>query len=269
MAWIFQGNPNRYDVDDYLSRYSQLIYWRTNRFIKDISVGDTAFVWRAGSEVGAVAIGTVVEVPTPAHSVKHPEALGEDLWVKNEASYSEIKTGIQLTEVRLTNDEGLVPRAVAKDDPVLANATIIKVPNGSVFKLSGDELSALVRLWGVPVAAAISSGSTEGQRQLRSHYVRERSSRLRREKLSEFRKKHGSLSCEICGFDDSAKHPVPFVERAYEVHHKRPLAAAVSPVRITLDDLAVLCANCHRAVHSNEHVTENYEALAKFYESKI
>jgi hypothetical protein len=26
MSWIFQGNPNRFDIDDYLSRYTY-IYW--------------------------------------------------------------------------------------------------------------------------------------------------------------------------------------------------------------------------------------------------
>lgn len=25
MLWIFQGNPNRFDIDDYLSRYTQRI----------------------------------------------------------------------------------------------------------------------------------------------------------------------------------------------------------------------------------------------------
>jgi len=93
MAWIFQGNPNRFDVDDYLSRYTQLIYWRTNRYAKDISLGDTVFIWRAGTDAGAIAVGHVVEAPTSARSVKYQEALGEDLWVANEADPDELKTG--------------------------------------------------------------------------------------------------------------------------------------------------------------------------------
>lgn len=28
MSWIFQGNPNRFDIDDYHSRYTY-IYWST------------------------------------------------------------------------------------------------------------------------------------------------------------------------------------------------------------------------------------------------
>lgn len=268
MAWIFQGNPNRFDIDDYLSRYSQLIYWRTNRYIKEISVGDPVFIWRAGSDAGAVAVGRVVEEPTQAQEVKHPEALGDDLWVADELSPTEFKTGIQLSEVRLSTDEGMVARSIAKDDVTLASSTIITVPSGTVFHLSDDEMAALIHLWGAPIDIFPAAGVVEGKQQIRAHYARERSSRLRRDKLSAFRKEHGSLFCEICGFSASAHHPKPFAERAYEVHHRNPLAAAATPVRTTLNDLAVLCANCHRAVHANSHVIENYEEIAKLYASR-
>ena len=75
MGWVFQDNPNRFDIDDYLSRYPELIYWRTPRYTADIAVGDRAFIWRAGNNSGAIAIGTVVEVATPASHVNHPNAL--------------------------------------------------------------------------------------------------------------------------------------------------------------------------------------------------
>lgn len=114
MAWIFQGNPNRFDIDDYLSRYTQLIYWHTNRYVKDISLGDPVFIWRAGPDAGAVAVGHVIEIPTPARNVQHQEALGEDLWVADEADPKELKTGIQLDEIRLTLEEGMIPRDAAK-----------------------------------------------------------------------------------------------------------------------------------------------------------
>lgn len=268
MAWIFQGNPNRFDVDDYLSRYPQLIYWRTNRYIKEISLGDPVFIWRAGPDAGAVAVGRVVEAPTQASAVQHKEALGEDLWVANEENPDELKTGIQLSEIRLTLEEGMVSRDNAKEDLILSSSTIITVPNGTVFSLSVKELISLEHLWGSPVAAASSTGATEGQRQLRAHYARERSPRLRRDKLKAFRSVHGALRCEICGFEASAHHPDPFTDRAFEVHHKNPLANANTPVRTTLKDLAVLCANCHRAVHANVRATENYATLAKLYAGK-
>jgi len=74
-AWVFQGNPDRFDIDDYVARYPELIYWRTPRHAKEITVGDRAFLWRSGPKAGAIAIGTVVEAPTRLSAVRHPEAL--------------------------------------------------------------------------------------------------------------------------------------------------------------------------------------------------
>lgn len=264
MAWIFQGNRKRFDVDDYLSRYTQLIYWTTNR-ARGISLGDPVFIWRAGVDAGVVAVGHVVETPTPARSVKHPEALGDDLWVAAKADPDERKTGIRLHEIRLTREDGMVPRSAVKKDRNFGHSKIITVRTGTVFRLSPPQLGALENLWGSPVTSIVSSGATEGQRRLRAHYARERSPWLREHKLQAFRMAHGRLYCELCRFESSAHDPAPFTDRAFEVHHKNPLAKAASPVRTTLDDLAVLCANCHRAVHANANVPENYSTLAKLY----
>jgi 5-methylcytosine-specific restriction enzyme A len=63
-------------------------------------------------------------------------------------------------------------------------------------------------------------------------------------------KQHGTSACEVCGFN---------FEQAYgkrgkgfiECHHTQPLEAfAKDGGKTRLDDLALLCANCHRMVHS-------------------
>ena len=41
MAWILQGNPNRFDIDGYLPN-SPFIYWRAPRQQGEFSVGDRA-----------------------------------------------------------------------------------------------------------------------------------------------------------------------------------------------------------------------------------
>jgi 5-methylcytosine-specific restriction protein A len=35
----------------------------------------------------------------------------------------------------------------------------------------------------------------------------------------------------------------------WEVHHRSPLAQAEKPVATRLQDLAILCPTCHRAIH--------------------
>ena len=90
----------------------------------------------------------------------------------------------------------------------------------------------------------------EGQRRLRIHHSRERKSQ-RVAKLAEFRRVHGSLYCEACGFT-STKYPLDVQDSVFEVHHIIPLSEADGLVETRLNDLAVLCANCHRAIHATE-----------------
>lgn len=265
MGWIFQGNPNRFDIDDYLSRYPELIYWHTPRYTHDILIGERAFIWRSGPDAGAIAIGTVVEVPIQASHVEHPEALGDDLWLKEKPDPNDQETGIRLDELRLTVTQNLVSRGTVKTDPVLASMNLIRMPNGTVFKLSEEETRAMERLWGVAAVCADTSSIQEGERRLRAHYVRERSPRLRADKFKVFRKTHGRLHCELCGEEESIRYPSTVGERLFEVHHRIPLGVAATPVRTTLNDLAVLCANCHRAVHATGDVDENFKLLMKHF----
>lgn len=264
MAWVFQGNPKIFDLDDYVTRYPELIYWRTPRHQSQIVVGDRAIIWRSGSDAGAIAIGIIVEAPTPGTNVNHPEALGSDLWRVAEPDPDEPRTGIHLQEIRLTAEEGFLPREVVKADAALSGASLITMPNGTVFPLDAPQTHAIERLWGLTLSHSLPFllGASEGQRKLLSHYRRERSSSLRLKKLAEVRARYGKCVCALCGIDEASKYPRQFGERIFEVHHLSPLSTAVTPVRTTLDDLAVLCASCHRAVHATSAVEPNFAALA-------
>jgi hypothetical protein len=266
MAWIFQGNPQKFDVDDYLARYPELIYWRVPRYQSEIVVGDRVFIWRAGSESGVVASGVVVEAPVGASKVLHPEALGDDLWFAEKPADDEPKVGIALDTVRLSATEGMLPRAVVKDDPLLQHGTIIRMANATVFRLDDAERRRMEELWGSARAIEPEESepsATEGKLQLRAHRRRERSRFLIRKKLEEFRRLHGSLHCEVCALPELGRYPSALAASVFEVHHTSPLASAVTPRRTTLADLAVLCANCHRAVHATSEVEGNMKAITR------
>ena len=42
MAFVFQGNPNKFDIDDYLTRYPN-IYWSVSRLGVDLIMGQMMF----------------------------------------------------------------------------------------------------------------------------------------------------------------------------------------------------------------------------------
>ena len=83
----------------------------------------------------------------------------------------------------------------------------------------------------------------EGQRKLILHLTRERD-----RALVKLKKAAGSRSCEACGF--SFRRTYGRMAASYcEVHHLVPLSDLSETTEMHLDDLAILCANCHRVVH--------------------
>mgnify|MGYP002631522016 CR=1 FL=1 len=173
----------------------------------------------------------------------------------------EPKTGIHIDEIRLTADHDMVLRANIKANALLASTSLIRMPNGTVFKLTEEETRVMEELWGVGASFSPASSATEGDRKLRSHFVRERSPRLRADKLKAFRASHDKLHCEICAEEVGEGYPEAYRDKVFEVHHRAPLSAASEPVRTTLDDLAILCANCHRSVHATKDVDDNFQRL--------
>jgi hypothetical protein len=76
------------------------------------------------------------------------------------------------------------------------------------------------------------------------HFQRERDG-----KIVELKK--GSVAhpvCECCGFDFAAAYG-DWGDGIIECHHRKPLANIAEGERTTLEDLALVCANCHRVLH--------------------
>jgi len=91
--------------------------------------------------------------------------------------------------------------------------------------------------------------ASEGGRQLFTHYRIERDRSLIERKKNAVRKATGGLACQVCDFDFSIYKKLG--EGFCEVHHLHPLSEITSSVHTSLEDLAIVCANCHRMIHRN------------------
>jgi predicted HNH restriction endonuclease len=103
---------------------------------------------------------------------------------------------------------------------------------------------------GAASGALVAKAGVEGgiRTALRRHRHREQS--LRRAKLRAVLGVSGKLVCEVpgCTFDFSARYGMLGKEFA-EVHHLQPLAEGDQPRITTLDDMVVVCSNCHSMIH--------------------
>lgn len=98
---------------------------------------------------------------------------------------------------------------------------------------------------------AIEGILTETRRRSRS-----RSPKLRAEKL---RRSRGA--CEACGMTFRTVAGVDG-RRVLTIHHRRQISAYDEPRTTTLDDLAVVCANCHMLIHADPRHALPVEDLA-------
>lgn len=91
---------------------------------------------------------------------------------------------------------------------------------------------------------------------LRSWVVkRERDRKLRQRKIEHVKQRGDAVACGVCSFDFLASYG----ERGrdyIEVHHVLPLHVS-GQATTRLDDLELLCANCHRMVHRGAWLTPN------------
>lgn len=89
----------------------------------------------------------------------------------------------------------------------------------------------------------------EGRVLTRLHRFRERSRKLVEQCKKAALNKHGRLFCAACGFDFATKYG-PTGHGLIDVHHTKPVHTLVAGGKTNIADLALLCANCHRVVHS-------------------
>ncbi|MEJ2866734.1 HNH endonuclease [Actinomycetospora sp. OC33-EN08] len=89
--------------------------------------------------------------------------------------------------------------------------------------------------------------ANEGSAVLRAHLRRERSASLRRRKIADARRQGREIACEACGFNFETTYGDRGADYI-ECHHRTPLHES-GPVRTRLDDLALICSNCHRMIH--------------------
>lgn len=216
---------------------------------RSIVVGSRVFLLRQGVEPkGIVASGWVTKAPFAAPH-----------WDSSRAARGEQAHFIMFAADALLNPEVSAPldlRAYAtgplSEVQIDAPASGNSIPDSVALALS-DSWSKHLGGDDQPLGKGDPElGAMEGElrRRFVSHRARERA--LRNAKLVEVRSKapDGRIRCEVpgCHFDFEAIYGHAGAGFAH-VHHLRPLGEASAPTVTKLEELAVVCANCHAIIH--------------------
>jgi putative restriction endonuclease len=114
-----------------------------------------------------------------------------------------------------------------------------------VFSVSGIEDKYVVLKRGVlspeeVVTLQDEKQFQEGDRRYVTHLMAERS-----KGVVKIIKDSNSWSCEICSLNFNDRYSVMYIE----AHHKIPISTYSSRYTVKPEDFALLCPNCHKAVH--------------------
>lgn len=89
----------------------------------------------------------------------------------------------------------------------------------------------------------------EGKETLKEHIRRERNQLLITKAKRQFKETHnGRLFCEACGFDFTDKYG-ELGEGFIEAHHTKPISQMKPNEKTKIEDIVMLCSNCHSMIH--------------------
>ena len=88
----------------------------------------------------------------------------------------------------------------------------------------------------------------EGKQVLREHLVRERNPKLIQRAKELYKTKYGKLICQVCGFDFEEEYGEIGTDYI-EGHHTKPVSEMMDGEQSKPEDIAMVCANCHRMLH--------------------
>jgi 5-methylcytosine-specific restriction protein A len=223
--------------------------WSCSANFKQIRKNDRAFLVKLGKEKpkGIMASGWISSLPKIGpHFDPEKAALGKKAhyvdcdWEKLLNPYideplpiSKLQKG-KLAGMHWTpqNSGILIPDEIANELEELWKSHTGKTSLGSVF--ADDEIKAF-----------------EGEEKITFIRHRKREQKLRDAKLNATKHENqGRLICEVpgCGFNFEKVYGQLGKDFAH-VHHLKPLGDRESPSETSIDDLAIVCANCHAMIH--------------------
>lgn len=145
-TWIFQGNPDHFRIDEYLSR-TRAIQWtvRQEHLAPRMAVGDRIFLWRAagksGLPAGIIASGRISRTP----QLEEEDAVGRDLWTDDFPEGTSLRVRVDVD--RVAKAKQLIQRDWLKEDPIVRDLLVLKLRSATNYEVSSVHAERLEALW--------------------------------------------------------------------------------------------------------------------------
>lgn len=233
----------------YVQPNSQIKLEKLDGKKSDTSVDGVTVVWTAGpARGGTVVVGwytnatvyrNAQQIPNPTPFQLHNKI--SHYWVKCETKNA--------TLLHVGHRELIIPRGV-KGGIGQSNVWYGNSSESAEIVEKVNELINSGYIANLPDIDLALTGA-EGNPRLVAHLRRERNNSLVRAKKESILKSTGKLCCEACNFD--FYNTYGDIGKGFcEVHHLKQLSKSDGIVITKLEDLAIVCSNCHRMLHLSD-----------------
>lgn len=138
--WIFQANPNRYDIfNALLDPVLKEQGWMVTKHEDEIKQGDIALIWMSGKEAGIYAIAEIIS--NPIFMIDPPEE--EKYWTsEQDKGKSRLRVKIKVIKNLVNNP---ILREEIRDIEGLRNFSILRFSQGTNFPVTDSEWEIIRR----------------------------------------------------------------------------------------------------------------------------
>ncbi len=241
--WLVRGRPAENGDFSFIVR-GDIGEWHTKQPPRTWSAGDRLLFWASSPRLELIALGEFLgEI----------DARADDGETHYEVRYLSpvIAKPIGIQELRA--DPMLKDAIFLKNGPATSVVRLTRAEGEHLFRVLADRNNEIRNVWreidgSEPPVRDVDASAVEGERRLVEHFRIERDRSLVEKKRKAVAASEGRLACEVCGFDFASKYG-DLGEGFCEVHHRNPLSDSDGPAVTRLEDLAIVCSNCHRILH--------------------
>jgi HNH endonuclease/EVE domain len=146
-TWIFQSNPDDYDIDGYLASRPPEVVWLVTRYASEITPGDRVYLWRNQGKQQALA-GIIAEaIVTTAPSLRGEDHYGIRFWRAPDTRATTPRDRAAMRLIKVASNREIIRRDWCVEDPVLSELPNLRMQAGTNYQISPEQTLRLDALW--------------------------------------------------------------------------------------------------------------------------
>lgn len=146
-TWIFQANPDEFDIDGYLATRPARVAWLVTRYASEMRLGDRVYLWRNQGKLKSIS-GVIAEcIVTAEPKLRGEDADGVKFWREPgpRATAPQVRAEMRLVKVAGTRE--VIRRDWCESDPILRELPNLRMQAQTNYPLEEDLALRLGTLW--------------------------------------------------------------------------------------------------------------------------